>query len=354
MFHKKLTRKKWLIVVALLCMILMLVMTGMMYIIDPFFQYHVKDHQYMLNTKYVSPGLIKNYDYDSIMIGSSMTQNFDMEDFAEQMDCKPLLIGSGGINLQEMVEYIELAQSQGKASDYYICADLYLFAQENDSTNIQYLFEDSALSTIKYVLSFEAWFRFMPVDVALTTAKKLGITLPTTFEKKMSISSYQYWGDEEIYGEDIVIERYKNGRYSISDVDTENLYQRMVEQIDLLFENLDSSNENIYFFFPPYSALYWCEVQDKGYFEQYLMAKEYFVQKAMADGCIVYDFQSEELIQDLNNYKDYTHYSPQINSWMTKCFSEGKNIVTEDNILEYHARLREKIDSFRKNKYEEL
>lgn len=354
MFHKKLTSKKWLIAVARLCMILMVVMMGMTYFIDPFFQYHVKDHQYMLNTKYVSPGLIKNYDYDTIMIGSSMTQNFDMQDFADEMDCKPLLIGSGGINLQEMVEYIELAQSQGKASDYYICADLYLFAQENDSTNIQYLFEDSALSTIKYVLSFEAWFRFMPVDVALTTAKKLGITLPAAFEKKMSIASYQYWGDEEIYGEDIVIERYKNGRYSISDVDTENLYPRMVEQIDLLFEKLDSSNENIYFFFPPYSALYWCEVQDSGYFNEYLRAKKYLIQQATDNGCVVYDFQSDELIQDLNNYKDYTHYSPQINLWMLQCFSEGRYVVTEENSAEYRSQLEQKVNAFRKSRYDHL
>lgn len=98
-----------------LLMVLISLLCTVTYIVDPYFQYRVKDNSYMLNGWYVGPGLIKNYDYDTLIIGSSMTQNFDMDVFRENLGNSPLHIGLGGINWTEINELLSFANSVGKS-----------------------------------------------------------------------------------------------------------------------------------------------------------------------------------------------------------------------------------------------
>jgi len=126
---KQMSFKKWTVsaIAALLALVLLLM--GLMYALDPFFQFRVRDNSYMLNPRYVNPGLIKNHDYDSILIGSSMAQNFDMDIFRQELGGKPLKIAIGGLTALETAEYMELAHSVGKAERYYVCLDLHSYTQ---------------------------------------------------------------------------------------------------------------------------------------------------------------------------------------------------------------------------------
>lgn len=46
-------------------------------IVDPLFQYHKPFFNvYIVSERYQNPGILKNFDYDSILTGSSMTENF--------------------------------------------------------------------------------------------------------------------------------------------------------------------------------------------------------------------------------------------------------------------------------------
>ena len=84
-----------------------------------------------------------------------------------------------------------------------------------------------------------------------------------------------------------------------------------------------------------------------GTFEAYMQAKKYFVQKLTDCGAIVYDFQSADVIVDLNNYKDITHYSPEINDWMVECFANQEYIITVENCDEFQAGLERRLEEFR-------
>ena len=70
--------KKWLLRLLALTMALVMLMCLCAWCIDPYMLYRVRDNQYLLNSRLVTPGLIKNYDYDTVLIGSSMIQNTDM------------------------------------------------------------------------------------------------------------------------------------------------------------------------------------------------------------------------------------------------------------------------------------
>ena len=85
----------------------------------------------------------------------------------------------------------------------------------------------------------------------------------------------------------------------------------------------------------------------RGYYEDLIQAKRYFIEKAFEHGAVVFDFQPAELTGDLNNYKDTTHYTPEINDWMVKCFASGEHLVTSENLEAGLEQLKENTDRFR-------
>ena len=85
-----------------------------------------------------------------------------------------------------------------------------------------------------------------------------------------------------------------SGKYSVSEVNTENLYERMTSHIDDYLLNYNFEKGTHTFFFPPYSSLFWCDAQNSGYFDAYLRAKQYFVLRATEYGANVYDSEAEK------------------------------------------------------------
>lgn len=346
--NKQLAFSKWIVSFFVIVVTILLVLSGVAYIIDPFFQFRVRDNAYMLNGWFVGSGLIKNYDYDMLILGSSMTQNFDMDLIREKLGVEPLHVGLGGVNTLEMKELVNLAYTVDKADYYYICVDLFDFAKNAEtSRNLLYLFKSDILSSFHYLLSYEVWFRYIPVDVGFMIVDMCGGDLPQKFVYSRKIDRLEDWRLDFTFGEDVVLENYNNAIYSVSEIDTDDLYNRMTAHIDQYFSGFDFQNGEHIFFFPPYSALFWYDAQEKGYFDSYLQAKQYFVKKSTMYDVTVYDFQHANFIIDLDNYKDTTHYTPRINDWMVESFAEDEYVVTEENSDEFQERLRENVDAFR-------
>jgi hypothetical protein len=284
-----------------------------------------------------------------------MTQNFDMDLFRQKLGAEPLHIGIGGMKLAEKMQILELAYETQKADRFFVCIDLMSFEDGTSKSRLpQYLFEDDILSKLRYLLSYEVWFRYLPVDVALVMADRAGIKLPASYVAKKSIDKLGDWRmDYPVWGEQMVIDNYIKGKYSVSEVDSTNLLQKLTANIDKFFNECDFEKGEHVFFFPPYSSLCWAEYQNRGQFEILMQAKQYFVEKALQNNITLYDFQSAELTMDLNNYKDTTHYMAHINDWMVDCFANQEYLVTSQNTNAFLQTLRENTQNFR-NKYPEL
>ena len=172
----------------------------------PYMHYRVRDNQYLLNSRLVTPGLIRNYDYDTVLIGSSMIQNTDMALFRQLLGGSPLKITTGAISLTEIQKLTAKLQEVGRAENYYICLDEYLFAPEkwDDMDRFpEYLLDENPWNDYRYLLGYETWMRFLPIDLALSAAKALGIPLPEKFTKATSIDYLEDWQDDWSFGEDV-------------------------------------------------------------------------------------------------------------------------------------------------------
>ena len=343
---KQLETRRWLKAFLLITLALVLLLASLMYIVDPFFQFRVRDNSYMLNPRYVNAGLIKNYDYDTLIIGSSVTQNFDMDLFREELGVKPLHVSMGGLSPLETAEMLALAAETGRAEQYYIGLDLHCYnVSPLASNNLPYLFRDDPLSTARYLLSYEAWFRFLPVNMGFLALNCAGISLPPKFSQSCSIDMLANWENDYSFGEQLVLENYLNDSYAVSEVETEGLRERLEYNFDMVFDSIAGFEEDVTFFFPPYSMLYWHDISE--YMDIFLDAKASFIARAEALGCTVYDFQYIPQCMDLNYYKDSSHYSGELNDYMTRCFAGDEHKVNSATAADCRQMLTENLQQFR-------
>lgn len=340
--------KTWIALFLVISLLMMAVLAGTVYLVDPYFQFRVKDNTYFLSAPYVNAGLIQNYDYDTAIVGSCMIGNFDMDQFRETLDAKPLKVENGGMGPNAIATYLNYIAKAGKASRYFVNIDLASFQSGADGVLNEYLMMDDLRSLGKYLFGYETWFRFMPVDCGLMLYKAWrGEFPPGKLAQRTSIDQNGAWNLSEKFGRDVVIYNREENLYEVSEVDLNNLQERLLTQIDGFLARVDFDAGSYTFIFPPYSTLYWCDTQDQAYFDTFLEAKEYFVMQLLARGCDVYDFQSAPLTNDLDNYQDSTHYCADVNRWMAECFVSGDYRVTQENYASLEEALKENTVSFR-------
>lgn len=338
--------KKWLLSFAAIVLAVVLLFSVTTFLVDPGFQFRVRDNTYLLNSRYVAPGLVKNQTYDTILIGSSMVQNFDMDHFETHLGGEALKIGVGGMNTAEMTELLNLAYTTGKAQRYYLCVDISYFQAQDASKNRQYMFRNDILSRCRYFLSYETWLRYLPLGIASSALQAMDL-MPAGYAWMTNIDMLGDWSADFSCGRDAVLENYRNNTYGVSSVDTDGLVDRMKANILTFFEQVDAERGEHIFIFPPYSALFWCRAQTNGYFDAYQEAKAYFSEMAIEVGCTVYDFQAAELILNLDNYRDLTHYGDHINDWMTEQIAAGEYRITQENSGAFRDLLVQRVATFR-------
>ena len=87
----------------------------------------------------------------------------------------------------------------------------------------------------------------------------------------------------------------------------------------------DNPGTQFYFFFPPYSILYWNNVKRENTFEATMEQYRYVAERLLGyKNARVFYFQTMEETLNLSNYADYSHYKPAINKFMVECFKDGK------------------------------
>ena len=99
------TNKRWSIILLTTIVILLIGLGGVIAIIDPFFHYHapLAIMEYPLrNERYQNDGIVKHFQYDAIITGSSMTQNFKTSEFDELFGVTSIKVPFSGGSYKEL------------------------------------------------------------------------------------------------------------------------------------------------------------------------------------------------------------------------------------------------------------
>lgn len=129
------------------------------YIIDPFQHYRkasIYSFDYSGNQKYLNPGLAKNYDFNSIIIGTSMTENFTLDKTKNLMN-KPIKLSIAGGKSHEFKQVLNMAFSNHKIETVLFGLDVYSFSglKEKNNDLPDYLYDNNFFNDYKYLLSLD-------------------------------------------------------------------------------------------------------------------------------------------------------------------------------------------------------
>ena len=332
--------------------IFLLAFSALVIYVDPFFHYHgpLEGFPYVIDNQLSqNPGMARNMSYDSCIIGSSMTVNFHTDDFKELMGLDTLKLSYSGAYPRDDYNILKIVFEKGTYARntsgikaVFLGLDMPTMTAATDEIKYplpEYLYDKNPINDVKYLWNKDVLLEYIFRPIIQNAPSNMS-------------EIYASWWTEEYYNIDFVMHGYEAPEPVDEEMDADllipqtqaNLYENIIPFIE---ENPDTT---FYVFIPPYSILYWNNVLVENHLEATMNQYKFAASKLLSyDNVRLFYFQNmEEIVTDLNNYADYTHYKPEINHYMTECFANGEHEVTsadqlEDELLKMR-RIVEKFD----------
>ncbi len=290
------------------------------FLIDPLMNYRIPTfyQPYISNERYMNPGMAKNLKYDSILVGSSVTQIMKPSDFDSVFGGKTVKLSMNDITAYETSQILQVGLNSNKVRRVYYGIDPFSFRGKVDRVAYKelplYIYNDNLFDDYKYLLNTQVLIK--DIGLKLIFAKIIG-------HKPNHSNSIDnpYYVDVEYSGKRL----YNNWKNQVSKVeDISNIYKcrDMKKSFNINIGNLIKSNKDtdFYLFFPPYSILYWDRVLKEGWIDDAICFKKYVAEFSLKyENLHLFDYQqSTDISFNLDNYENLRHYSPGI----------GKKIIT--------------------------
>lgn len=309
-----------------------IILVGINYIIDPFQIYHKANFHKTIFMKgfYLNAGLIKNYDYDSVSIGSSMTQNFIVDEIKNNLNYnKPIKLPVSGGNIIEHYTVLESAISTNKVKKVLFGLDIFSL-KNSDNRLPTFLYDNNIVNDYKYLFSIDTLKRSL-------TYPMLHLTIPNNHPRLDYNLMFQW---QHNHKEDDFNESKLRQEFEVATINFDNkanqatIINERITNFNKYITPIIENNKDIEFtfFYPPYSVLSFKKMSHdtlNAFIETKIKLNEIINR---FDNAKIHDFQTEmSVITNLGNYKDLTHYHQKVNSWMLEQMRED-NYLIDSNV----------------------
>lgn len=319
--------------------ILLLLCVLAVIVFDPFFQYHkpLKGLKAVLTDKeYQCVGSLKTFDYDSVIAGSSVSENYNNGWFDQGFDCKSIkAIRSYGATA-DLCYLLDIAfEHQDLKYVFYNLDPSALVADAETTYELtgcpMYLYDDNYINDVEYWLNKGVLMEKIPYLIANS--------LMGDYDENNSYN----WAQWKEFNSDMILGLYIR-KPSISEMKPENYYEDILRQnLDLLTSRISAHPETeFYVFVPPYSMLWWDNIYREGDTEAYLYNMEQAMKTLLSYKNVkMFYFQNDrEIITNLENYMDILHFSPEINHYICESLIEGKHQISPENYIQNIREMR--------------
>ena len=335
--------KIWLICWLIIVVSALSVLGFGVYKIDPFFHYHEPDldaYYYILNNqRSQNDGIIKHFDYDALITGTSLTENFKTTEADKIFGCNFIKVPYSGGSYKEINDNIENAlETNDKLKLVIRCLDMGRFYDAYDVMRTDlgryptYLYDSNPFNDVEYLLNRDVIF-----------GRAYQMTLDNDeegFEPGITeFDDYSSWQSSCIFGVKTVCPD------GITVTETEQIHLTDSEK-EIIKKNIDINvisvadehpDVDFYYYYSPYSVVTWNEWKTEGTLYKMLEAEAYITELIVPHKNIhLFSFNNRtDITTNLNNYKDGTHYAIWINSLILKWMHDGKYRLTSDNYQDY-------------------
>lgn len=336
-------KNKWLKRLLIIILIQLVLVAGVVVAFDPFYQYHAPwfGLEAVLNDRdNQMPGTIRNFDYDSVLVGSSVAENFDSSFLDKTYNAQTLKIIRASGSMADLLYYLEQAHARQELKQVFWSLDIFALDAPLEVTLGQdgvpkYLHTSSVLDDIPYLFNKEVLLEKIPYMLACSF-KEIntgGHAYDWSRGKNFSAA-----GAMRVYNRDAI-----GPEVEMPQKPTSEKQELIAANIGMLVEEIISHPETSYrILFPPYSLLWWDCAYLNGDLDKNLYCLEQAFEALLPlENVEIYYFQAEsEIVCNLDNYMDMVHYTPAINQHMLDCMADGEMRLTEENYREVLEQMR--------------
>ncbi|MFI3163950.1 MAG: hypothetical protein R3Y65_05915 [Bacillota bacterium] len=331
--------KKHVCILLILVLVMLIVFAGIIVIVDPFFHYHEPNEIFgyiFCNARYQNYGIAKNFDYDAIITGTSMTENFKSTEFDELFDVTSIKTSFSGEALRGISDYLKFALNENSEVKYVITSlDFYSIMSDKNALSYSdyptYLYDYNILNDVNYVLN---------KSVMLSVVSRVLMNTQVEMNYVTTFDEYTNWSDYYSYGIEAVLNTYERGELSadvheFTEGEKNAVYDNLQQNIVSLA--LENPSVEFYLFIPPYSIAWFDSMFISGEMQKNIEVLEYVTSILLeCENVNIYSFFDEyEMICNLDNYKDTVHYNEDINSQILIWMHNEEHLLASDNYEEY-------------------
>ncbi len=311
------------------------------FIIDPFFHFHkpLPGLSYSLyDDRYQNDGILKHFDYDVILSGSSETQNIRTSEIDTLFGVHSVKASYAGGSFYEINNLINTGIEYNANIKAVIRSfDPSMLIQDKDDYfdgNPDYLYDRNPFNDYKYVFNKEVIIR-----ASYSLFQTLRGTPPTSFDEYTSFYNLYSFGKESVLSS---YERVplSDDVYPLSDADRITIYDNINQNIVSLA--LAHPEIDFYYFIPPYSVCVWDAAKRLGQLDQCIDSIIYAYELVMdCPNIKVFSFDDlTDIATNLDLYMDTLHYNEDVCSFILKSMSENNYLLTKDNYLKRYEYVR--------------
>ena len=310
-----------------------LLLSSIVIFIDPFQVYHLASLYRPpidnVTQVYSNAGIARNFEYDSAIVGSSVTENFRPSQMDELLGGRfiKLCTSAGTANNHALLMNLAFDTHEMKRIVYGL--DVYSFIAEPDATGSSvpmYLYDHNPFNDVQYWLNRSVLGSFLP-----RCLRNWGQ------EQDPDIRDNMYcWAGRDIYGQ---IALYNASFTPPEEVLASDFFladARLNLDLHLIPYITENPQTQFDIFFPPYSAAEWSSMQSSGTLEAMLTLRGVCYDALSAfENVRIFDFSTrEDWVLYLDNYKDTLHYGQWINDEIVRCIADETNLVTSRTQLD--------------------
>lgn len=324
-------------------LIVVVLIGGTVYVFDPFYHYHkpwfgLKE---VLNDKeYQCIGTLRNFDYDALIVGSSVVENNDNDWYDEAYGVKSIKAVRSYGATADLCYMLDVAFENHDIKRVFYNIDPSSLAMTAETTFESagcpvYLYDKNPFNDVRYLYNKDVLLEKIPYEVA------------NSFIGDYDESLSYNWAKWKSFNSDMTLGLYHRAK-DITPMMEETVYQKNLEDnIALLTSKVEAHPETEFiFFYPVYSMLWWDGIVRSGERDAYIY-NELQMTKALLqyDNVRVFCFQAqEEVATNLEIYMDTLHFAPEINRLMLDQMIAGENELTLENYEEVIEGVRDFSD----------
>lgn len=314
-----------------------ILIAAFVFVVDPFYHYH--DVWFGMpvileNAVYQTAGAASHLQYDSAIVGTSMTENFHTSWFDDELGWNTMKLSYSGARSSDLNAImgqifdrdIPPAHILMDINDYQLTVPAWTAYVERP----EYLYDGNILTDAPYLYNY---------DIVMLSIERI---MDKMSGRGSNIDEAYTW-EGDYFGSDAALMYARSTREQLLDSapqpsDRNELLRCCDDNLNNILPFIEEYPETqFYIFYPPYSMLYWEVNVLRGNLAEMLEVYKHSIQRFIEHANVhVYYFQYEPgIISNLDNYRDTTHHRPEYNRYIFECIRDGKNIVTEENLQFY-------------------